>query len=84
MTFNRSAIFKDAWTLARAKAAKSGRSVRAMFKLALGVVWAMVKEAARKAALPARPNAWAMGAPVYVAPGGMVRASALAPIYNGW
>jgi hypothetical protein len=84
MTINRRHIFTEAWILARSKAKKAGRSASSMFKLALSVVWATVKEAARRAALPARPNAWEMGAPVYVAPGGIVRASALAPMYNGW
>ena len=37
-----------------------------MFKLALSVMWALVKEEARKAALPPqKPNAWTMGTAVY-------------------
>ena len=84
MTFNRSAIFTDAWTLARKHAKKSGSPVKAMFKMALGIVWAIVKEAARKAKLPQRPNAYEMGAKVYWPHGGSARASALPEAYNPW
>jgi hypothetical protein len=88
MTFNRSTIFTEAWTLARTRARKSGQPIRAMFKLALSVVWAMVKEAARKAVLPVRPNAWTMGAACEVNGGmfggGNLRAHRSASIYNGW
>lgn len=88
MTTNRRQLFKDAWELARIRAKKSGRSLRDMFKLSLGVVWALVKEEAHKAALPAIPNAWEMGAKAFNSSGmfggGMTRATRSAPVYNGW
>ena len=84
MTINRRQLFTEAWTLARTKARKSGSPLKAMFKLALGVVWATMKEAARRAALPQRPNASEMGAKVYWPHGASTRASAMAPINNGW
>lgn len=84
MTINRRQLFTEAWTLARTRARKSGSPIKAMFKLALSVVWATLKEAARRAALPQRPNAYEMGTKVFWPHGASARASAMAPIYNGW
>ena len=88
MTIDRRHLFNEAWTLARTRSRKSGQPIREMFKLALSVVWAIFKEAARKAALLSRANAWAMGAPAVkcggMFGGGMTRAHYSPAIYNGW
>jgi hypothetical protein len=55
--------------------------------MSLRIGWAILKEAARKAALPARPDAYAMGAPAHIHAdrfGWHVRSSRSTPIYNSW
>ena len=86
MTIDRHNLFTLAWGQARKLAAKSG-TARAHIGMSLKICWAVLKEAARKAALPARLNAYAIGAPAFIHTdrfGLRVRAARSAPIYNSW
>jgi hypothetical protein len=86
LTVDRHQLFTLAWGQARKLAARSG-TARTHIGFSLRICWAILKEATRKAALPARPNAYAMGAPAYIHADGFgwrVRSSRSTPIYNGW
>jgi len=86
MTYDRRELFNLAWAQARKLAAKSG-TARAHIGMSLRICWAILKEAARKAALPIRPNAYAMGAPAFIHAdrfGWRVRSTRSAQIYNSW
>jgi hypothetical protein len=93
MTINRRQLFTEAWTLARKMAAKSG-TLRGHLKLALQICWAISKEAARKAAMPRRANAYELGneraylvRDQFSRSGFAVRSGPSmfsTPIYNGW